>query len=138
MSGKCEYHQSFPLWSKKSNRSGEIHLNICKWGFNLLVTYFLIYCLDTVISNLVIMAFIFNQLIPEASSRFIRKRFCLCSCSGRFRFILYINTIRGLFHLQNGCSDICQTLHGKISCIYMSYMRSRYFVHFNYLIYLIY
>ena len=27
------------------------------------------------------------------------------------------NTIRGLFQLQNGCSDICQTLHGKSSCI---------------------
>ena len=31
--------------------------------------------------------------------------------------ILYINTIRGLFQLQNRCSDICQTLHGASSCI---------------------
>ena len=31
--------------------------------------------------------------------------------------ILYINMTRGLFQLQNGCSDICQTLHGKSSCI---------------------
>ena len=31
--------------------------------------------------------------------------------------IFYINTIRGLFWLQNACSDICQTLRGKSSCI---------------------
>ena len=35
--------------------------------------------------------------------------------------ILYINTIRGLFQLQNGCSDICQTLHGKSSCIILTH-----------------
>ena len=28
-----------------------------------------------------------------------------------------IYTIRELFHLQNGCSGICQTLQGKSSCI---------------------
>ena len=34
--------------------------------------------------------------------------------------ILYINTIRGLFQLQNGCSDICQTLHGRSSYIILT------------------